>query len=132
MSIFALQFLLRKEKFMKKTFAALISGNPYDTVLATVYFLNLSDYLFTLVLVSSGLFMEANPLLSININGTWGFILKCIVPLVLILYLHIRFSASPPKRDKAVRFLLSLILSYYIVINAFHIFWLCYSVIMFL
>ena len=117
---------------MKKNFSAFISRNPYDTTLTGVYLLNVTDYLFTLVLISSGLFMEANPLLSMNISGTGGFVLKCIVPLVLIMYLHIRFSLSPPKRDKAVRFLLGLIFAYYAAVNALHIFWLCYSVMIFL
>lgn len=116
---------------MKKTLLAFLSKNQYDGILLTVYLLNLSDYLFTLILISSGLFMEANPLLSMNIDGIGGFVLKCLVPLLLLMYLHIRFTMSPPKHEKTVRLLLNLILSYYAVINAFHVFWLSYYIVIF-
>ncbi len=109
-----------------------LSANPYDRTLAVIYCLNVTDYLFTLVLISSGLFVEANPLLYTHINTSSGWLLKCILPLVLLTYLHCRLSVSPPKNPKPVRLLLTLILSYYALINAFHLFWLGYTIILFL
>ena len=117
---------------MKKTLVSLVSRNKFDRILILIYILNIFDYLFTLVLVSSGLFIEANPFLSTDIQGIGGFIFKCGLPLILLSYLHIRLSVSCVKHEKAVKILLYLTLSYYILINAFHIFWLCWSVIMFI
>ena len=116
---------------MKKNISLIMSKNEYDNYLFWIYVLNLSDYLFTLVLVSSGLFVEVNPLLSMDIQGTGGFILKCILPMMLLLYLHIRIALKPPVHQKAVKMLLTFIFSYYAVINAFHIFWLAYFMVMF-
>lgn len=117
---------------MKKMFISLVSKNKFDKILLVIYLLNIFDYLFTLVLISSGLFIEANPLLSMDIKGTNGFALKCVVPLMLLAYLHIRLSVSPPKNEKPVKVFLYILLSYYAVINAFHIFWLCWSVVTFI
>ena len=116
---------------MKKFVSLFMSRTQYDLRLFVLYILNVFDYLFTLVLISSGLFMEANPLLSMNISGVWGFILKCIVPLVLLLYLHIRFSMDKPKHERAVKILLDCIIIYYGIINSFHIFWLTLTCILF-
>ena len=117
---------------MKKALLSLVTKNKFDGILLAIYILNIFDYLFTLVLISSGLFTEANPILSMDIKGTNGFALKCVVPLILLAYLHIRLSVSPPKTEKPVKTFLYILLSYYAVIDAFHIFWLCWSVIMFL
>ena len=116
---------------MKKALISFMSKNKFDKLLLEIYILNIFDYLFTLVLISSGLFIEVNPLL-INIKGTNGFALKCVLPLILLVYLHTRLSISPPKNEKPVKVFLYMLLSYYAVINAFHIFWLCYSVVMFI
>ena len=117
---------------MKKTLVSLVSRNKFDRILILIYILNIFDYLFTLVLVSSGLFIEANPFLSTDIQGIGGFILKFALPLILLSYLHIRFSVSTVKSEKAVKILLYLMLSYYVIINAFHVFWLCCAVVMFI
>ena len=117
---------------MKKALVSLVTKNKFDGILLAIYLLNIFDYLFTLVLISSGLFIEANPLLSLDIKGMNGFALKCVVPLMLLTYLHIRLSVSPPKTEKPVKAFLYILLSYYAVINVFHIFWLCWSVVMFI
>ena len=117
---------------MKKTLISLLSKNKFDRILIIIYVLNIFDYLFTLVLVSSGLFIEANPFLSTDIQGVGGFILKCGLPLILLSYLHIRFSVSAVKNEKTAKTLLYLILSYYALINIFHLFWLCWTVVMFI
>lgn len=113
---------------MKKIVSMLFTRTKYDKKLALLYVLNVTDYIFTLILISSGLFIEANPVLSTNIGGVWGFMLKCVVPLFLLVYLHIRFSTDMPKHEKAVKILLGCILAYYIIINLFHIFWIVFLI----
>lgn len=117
---------------MKKFVSIFMSRTQYDIRLIVLYAFNVADYLFTLVLISSGIFIEANPILSVNIDGFWGFVLKCIVPLFLLAYLHIRFSMDKPKHEKAVKILLDCIIIYYGIINLFHIFWLTLTCIIFM
>ncbi len=109
---------------MKKLSAAFSVRSKYDKKLIVLYTLNLSDYLFTLILLSCGMFIEANPLLSTSIDGFWGFVLKCIVPFILLAYIHIRLSLNDIRCERAVRILLNIILIYYWIINVFHVFWL--------
>lgn len=117
---------------MKKTYKSGYSENIFDRRLALLYFLNLSDYLFTLVLISSGLFIEANPLLSFSINGAGGFLAKCILPLLLLYYIRSRLITNPTKHILAAKIILDIAVSLYFAINCFHIFWLCYTIVVFL
>ncbi|MDD6489313.1 MAG: DUF5658 family protein [Clostridia bacterium] len=117
---------------MKKIVSLFMSRTQYDIRLVLLYALNVFDYLFTLVLISSGIFIEANPILSMNIDGIWGFVLKCIVPLVLLTYLHIRFLTDKPKHERIVKILLDCIIIYYGLINMFHIFWLTVTFVIFM
>lgn len=113
---------------MKKMVSMFMTRSGYDMKLVVLYVLNITDYLFTLVLVSSGLFIEANPILKMNIDGIGGFVLKCIVPLVLLSYLHIRFLTSKPKYKRIIKILLNAILIYYIAVNVMHIFWIVLTI----
>ncbi len=117
---------------MKKIISVMRSHSSYDTQLILLYFLNVSDYIFTLTLISSGAFIEANPLLSSGINGPSGFIAKCILPLILLSYIHIRFCTSQIKHPKVIGILLAVILTYYVLINLMHIFWISFSAFLFI
>ena len=117
---------------MKKAVPMFMTRSKYDTRLIILYVLNITDYLFTLILISSGLFVEANPILQFHIDGILGFVLKCVVPLILLSYLHIRFLTCKPKHEKIVKILLNAILIYYVAVNIMHIFWLTITVCMWL
>ncbi len=117
---------------MKKILSFVTTECSLDNRLALIYFLNLSDYLFTLVLISSGLFIEANPLLSLNIDGLGGFLAKCILPLLLIFYIRSRFVNNPTKHIFAAKLMLDILLCFYFFINCFHLFWLSYTVMIFI
>ncbi len=117
---------------MKKIISFMTSECALDNRFTFLYFLNLSDYLFTLILISSGLFIEANPLLSLNIGGMGGFLAKCILPLLLILYIRIRFINNPPKNTFPAKLVLDILLCFYFFVNCFHIFWLSYTIMIFI
>ncbi len=117
---------------MKKILSFVTSECVLDNRFAVLYFLNLSDYLFTLVLISSGLFTEVNPLLSLSIDGVGGFLAKCILPLLLILYIRLRFISKPPKNILAAKLMLDIIMCFYFFVNCFHIFWLSYAIVIFI
>lgn len=115
---------------MKKAISMFMTRSKYDPKLILLYVLNITDYLFTLILISSGMFVEANPVLQFHIDGVGGFVLKCIVPLILLSYLHIRFLTNTSKHERIVKILLNTILIYYIAVNVMHIFWLTITVCM--
>lgn len=117
---------------MKKVLENILDRTEYDSRLIILYSLNVIDYLFTLILLSGGLFVEANPILSMQINGIGGFVVKCILPFLLLLYIHLRFLSDPPKHSLAAKLLLDGIVSCYLVIDLFHIFWLSYSIVLFM
>ena len=117
---------------MKKILSFVTSECVLDNRLAVLYFLNLSDYLFTVVLISSGLFIEVNPLLTLNIDGTGGFLAKCILPLLLVLYIRLRVINDPPKKIFGIKLLLDVLMSFYIFVNCFHVFWLSYTIMIFM
>lgn len=96
----------------------------FDLRLAIIYALNVSDYIFTLILLQSGMFREINPLLSAPINNFWGFALKCLVPFALLLYLRYRLRNVSERQLKPVRYILNGAIGIYSVINIFHICWL--------
>ncbi len=109
---------------MRKLLTLLTARTKFDKKLAWLYLLNVSDYIFTLILLSSGNFIEANPMLNAPINSVWGFVLKIIVPLMLVTYVHIRTVIAPPVHIRVISILLNIIIGYYAIINAFHLLWL--------
>ncbi|MBQ8539069.1 MAG: hypothetical protein IJ433_05415 [Ruminococcus sp.] len=59
-----------------------------------VYFLNVVDWVCTVLLLDTGMFYEANPIARTFISSIWlGFLLKCVVPFVVVFgvsrYMHI-------------------------------------------
>lgn len=109
---------------MNEIIKKLTAQTAFDKKLIAIYVLNVSDYIFTLLLLNSGLFMEANPLLSVPINGLSGFLLKCIAPLALLLILRVRLRSITMKQVKPVWYILDGIIIFYAVVNIFHVFWL--------
>lgn len=102
--------------------SALKIKTPFDSRLTALYLLNLSDYILTLILLSTGYFMEGNFLLSNHINDFGGFILKCIVPLILLLFIRWRFLTMPISKIKTVKYILNGGIIFYTLVNAFHLF----------
>lgn len=109
---------------MREMIKKFASRTVFDIRLVIIYALNVSDYIFTLILLESGLFTEINPILSMPINNFWGFILKCVVPLILLLFLRHRFRTVSEKQIKPIRYILDCTIGLYAIINIFHIFWI--------
>lgn len=89
-----------------------------------LYLLNITDILFTLFLLGTGLFMEANSIMA-------GFIsnpLKCIalkgfLPAVLLLYIAIRIGKANERQLKQANILLNSVITVYLAVNLLHIVW---------
>lgn len=83
------------------------------------------DIMFTLLLLSTGLFMEANILMSKAVNSfLTSFILKVVLPAVLLSYLFIRMKKASERQLKQSNILLSVATGFYVVINGFHLIYL--------
>ncbi len=102
--------------------SALKTKTPFDFRLTALYILNLSDYIFTLILLSTGYFVEGNFLLSGSITNLGGFVLKCIVPLILLFIIRCRLCSLPVTKIKTVKYILNGGIAFYILVNAFHLF----------
>lgn len=87
-----------------------------------VYLLNVVDWVCTVALLSTGLFYEANPFARTFISDiTFGFVIKCVVPLVLI-YLCARFlHILDFSRLKIADMLISFALTVYLFIALDHL-----------
>lgn len=109
---------------MREMIKKFASRTMFDMRLIIIYALNVSDYVLTLILLESGIFAEINPILAMPINNFYGFLLKCIVPLALLLFLRHRFRTISEKQIKPVRYILDCTLGLYAIINIFHIFWI--------
>lgn len=96
----------------------------FDSRIIIIYALNVSDYIFTLILIQSGIFQEINPILSMPINNFSGFILKCIIPFILLLYIRHRFRNAAERQIKPIKYILDCTIGIYAIINIFHICWL--------
>ncbi len=105
------------EKILKPT--------PLTKRLLMLYALNVTDWIFTLILVNTGYFYEANLFMNYAISNIWlGALLKCIVPLLLILCVNNRMTSANKKQLSIAKKLINVIILYYIIINSSHIMWL--------
>ena len=81
-----------------------------------VYFLNVLDWIFTLMLLKTGLFYEANPIARTFIESfTLSFTIKCIIPLALIILvckcLHLLDFSQMKTADMVICFGLTVYLA---------------------
>ncbi|MBQ0097850.1 MAG: hypothetical protein KBS62_02800 [Oscillospiraceae bacterium] len=96
--------------------------NNISKKLFLMYALNVSDWICTMILLSSGKFAEANPIARTFINSfLLSFVIKCILPFFIILsicYLTKMLEYNGLKTaDKTVCFGLT----FYIAINVDHL-----------
>ena len=81
-----------------------------------VYSLNVVDWICTLILLSSGRFFEANPIAATFIHSIyWGFVLKCVIPFLIIMFIFWGLRLIDPKQlfnaDKVISFALVVYLA---------------------
>ena len=66
-----------------------------------LYLLNVTDIIFTLSLLATGLFLEANILMAKAVESiSASFILKIVLPAALLLCLYIRMKKASEKQLK--------------------------------
>lgn len=90
----------------------------FYTRLVLLYLLNVVDWLCTEVLISSGLFVEANPVMQAVLNDFFlTLTVKGVLPLVLIEICALVYRAVPEGESNTVRFIINFgIIAYFFVI----------------
>ena len=100
------------------------SLNNIKNKLAFLYILNLTDIIFTIILVNTGYYFEANFLMAGVIeNYSASFLIKVILPAILLLYLYFRMQKATEYQLRVSNILISCAVGLYATINAFHILW---------
>ncbi len=93
--------------------------------LAALYILNITDLVFTLILLGTGLFQEINFIMRLALDDPLlCFLLKIVLPAALIIYINIRIRKASTANLKKANILLNVIISFYFLINLNHIIWL--------
>ncbi len=102
---------------MEKTFC-----NRLVQKLYLVYFLNVIDWVCTVVLLRTGMFFEANPLARTFIGSIWlGFLFKCIAPLVVVLFVARFMHILGVSELRTVDMMICFALTVYLAITVDHI-----------
>lgn len=93
--------------------------------LRLIYFLNITDIIFTLILIRTGRFFEVNIFMqSVIKNEILSSLLKICLPLVLIYYLIRRMKDATDKQLLAANIFINFALILYTIINMMHALWM--------
>lgn len=88
----------------------------------TLYLLNAADLFFTKFLLNTGLFFEANPIMALALQSfTAVFILKLLLPALLLGYLDYRTAKADEHTARVVFWALFAMISVYLAIMLLHI-----------
>lgn len=90
-----------------------------------IYLLNVSDIIFTLFLLNTGLFIEINSIMSyvINNNNVLSILIKVIVPLILLVVIALRIEDATEKQLHRSNIIITSMLLVYALIDVSHILW---------
>ena len=89
-----------------------------------LYLLNVTDIIFTLLLLQTGYFAEANILMIKAVSSPLASILiKVVVPALLLIYIYHRMKAANPLQLKAANVAINISLSIYTFVNLTHLVW---------
>jgi len=87
-----------------------------------LYLLNVTDILFTVFLLSTGLFLETNFLMAKAVQSlSTSFILKVVLPAVLLFCLYIRMKKANETQLKQSNIIINVVTIAYSVINLWHL-----------
>lgn len=93
--------------------------------LIILYILNVLDITLTLILLSTGLYMEVNTFMAKEVNNpAKAFILKTVIPAVLLIYIYFRMQKATNKQLKQSNIFINIITGVYFLINISHIIWI--------
>lgn len=107
---------------MLKTLTCSGSAN-LKSKLTLVYILNAIDIVFTFGLLKTGLFYEANVLMSSIVESAFlSIFVKLLLPAVLIIYILFRLDDNRQPNLRTCNFFICLVLFMYMIIDFLHLF----------
>lgn len=90
--------------------------------LLMLYLLNVSDWICTEVLISSGRFYEANPIMQPVVDSFWlTLLVKGILPLVLVLLCAFIFRLAGCEENRFASWIINFAIIAYSLLNIWHI-----------
>lgn len=105
--------------FMKKN-----SLNIIRKKLCLLYLLNISDIIFTILLLRTGYFSEINLFMVRVIQNPFACILvKVILPIILLYYISLQMANATQEQLKASNIAINISLSLYALVNVTHLIW---------
>ncbi|HEY8893103.1 MAG TPA: DUF5658 family protein [Clostridium sp.] len=93
--------------------------------LITIYILNVTDVIFTIFLINTGMFLETNAFMApfINNRQLLSIIIKIVIPLVLLFWVYQRMRKATEKQLYQSNILINVCLVFYGFVNVSHIIW---------
>jgi hypothetical protein len=92
--------------------------------LIVLYVLNVTDIIFTLLLLNTGYYIEANVLMTSAVQSySASFSLKVLLPAILLLYVFYRLQSANERQLRNSNILISGITTVYAFINLSHLVW---------
>ncbi len=97
-----------------------------------LYVLNITDILFTLFLLHTGLFDEGNVLMKEVIdNNILSIIIKALLPITLLIIIYLRMQKATIKQLYISNIVIIVCLALYFLINISHLFWIAVYIFIF-
>jgi len=93
--------------------------------LTALYILNVTDIIFTLFLVNTGVFLEANTIMAplVNDRQLLSIIVKVVIPFILLIWVYQRMKDATEKQLYQSNIIINGCLIFYGLINIFHVIW---------
>lgn len=93
--------------------------------LIILYILNVTDIIFTLLLLFTCFYMEVNPLIAKALKDpVSGLLLKIVLPAILLILVFSRMQRATEQQLKKSNYLINGVTAFYALINAFHLVWI--------
>ncbi|WP_435791281.1 DUF5658 family protein [Clostridium sp.] len=93
--------------------------------LITMYILNVTDIIFTIFLINTGMFLEVNPVMApiVNNRHLLSIIVKIVIPFVLLIGVYQRMKDATEKQLFQSNIIINGCLIFYGFINISHVVW---------
>ena len=93
--------------------------------LITIYILNVTDIMFTIFLVNTGMFLEVNTVMAplVNNRQLLSILIKVVIPFLLLLWVYQRMKGATEKQLYLSNTIINGCLIFYGLINISHVMW---------
>ena len=111
-----------KEALQMKDFIKDYNLDGVKKKLIIIYILNVIDIVFTIALIKSGWFTEANGFMQSLVQSTlMSYVVKITIPATILLYIYMRVKNSDEKTLKMTNIGLLIPLIMYIGVDVLHV-----------